>query len=175
MRIPPIRHEYWQKETIRDIIINPVYIGKIRWNWRPVKKKMVNGKTQKERPCNHGDNCILVDGLHEGIIDDHTFELAQDYISRNPPCPVGYKNTLKNPLAGLVYCGKCGRSMVLRKAYSPRKKDYIVCHARACDNVSSPYHYVEERIWRLQIEMGRTRAGQNPKRSYGKIAQENRE
>lgn len=146
MRIPPIRHDYWQKETIRDILINPVYAGKIRWNWRPVKKKMANGKTQKERPCNYSDDCILVNGLHEAIIDNDTFELAQDYISRNPPCPVGYKSNLKNPLAGLIICGKCGRSMVLRKSSAPGKKDYIVCHSRACDNVSSPYHYLEERV-----------------------------
>lgn len=146
MRIPPIRHEYWQKETIRDILINPVYVGKIRWNWRPVKKKMVNGQTQKERPCNYSNDCILVDGLHEAIIGNDTFELAQNYISRNPPSPVGYKSSLKNPLAGLIICGKCGRSMVLRKASTPRKKDYIICHARACDNVSSPYHYIEERL-----------------------------
>ena len=35
--------------------------------------------------------------------------------------------------------------MVLRKGYSPRP-DYIVCHARACDNVSSPFSLVEEHI-----------------------------
>jgi site-specific DNA recombinase len=144
MRIPPIRHDYWQKETIRDILINPVYVGKIRWNWRPVKKKMVDGKTQKERPRNYDSDCILADGLHEAIIDKKTFDMAQEYISRNPPCPVGYKSCLKNPLAGLIICGKCGRQMVLRKGYS--KPDYIVCHSRACDNVSSPFHLVEERV-----------------------------
>jgi site-specific DNA recombinase len=146
MHVPPIRHDYWQKETIRDILINPVYAGKIRWNWRPVKKIMVNGKEQRERPCNYSNDCILVDGLHEAIIDNETFAMAQNYISHNPPAPIGYKNSLKNPLAGLIICGKCGRSMVFRKGSTSGKKDYIVCHARACDNVSSPYHYIEERL-----------------------------
>ena len=145
MHIPPIRHDYWQKETIRDILINPVYTGKIRWNWRPVKKKMVGGKTQKERPRNFENDYILVNGLHEAIIDAETFALAQEYITRNPPSPVGYKSSVKNPMAGLIICGECGRKMVLRKGYAP-KPDYLVCHARACSNVSSPFSLVEARI-----------------------------
>lgn len=144
LKVPPIRHDYWQKETIRDILINPVYIGKVRWNWRPVKSKMVDGKTQKERPRNYDEDCVLADGLHDAIIDKEVFELAQEYISNAPPCPVGYKNELINPLAGIIICGKCGRSMVFRKGYS--KPDYIVCHARACNNVSAPFQLVEKRL-----------------------------
>ncbi len=146
MGIPPIRHDYWQKETIRDILINPVYIGKIRWGWRPTKKKIADGKTKIERPRNYGDDCILADGLHEAIIDEETFQLAQEYMEANPPAPVGYKKELKGALAGLVFCGKCGRRMSFRKSATPKKKDYLVCHARSCDNISSPYIYVEEKI-----------------------------
>lgn len=146
MRIPPTRHDYWQKETIRDILINPTYIGKVRWKWRPVKKKMVDGKTITERPRNYDEDCVIADGLHDAIIDKEMFELAQEYISKVPPCPVGYKSSLKNPLAGLVICGKCGRNMVLRKASRPKKVDYIVCHIRGCDNISSPFHYLEDRV-----------------------------
>ncbi|MFT8889569.1 MAG: recombinase family protein [Ethanoligenens sp.] len=142
MHIPPIRHDYWQKETIRDLLINPTYAGKIRWNWRPGKKKMVDGKVQVERARN--EDCILVDGLHDAIVDQETFDLAQEYMKSSPPAPVGYKSALKNPLAGLIICGKCGRRMVLRKGYS--KPDYIVCHCRACDNVSSPYPLVEAKV-----------------------------
>lgn len=144
LQVAPIRHDYWQKETVRDMLINPTYIGKVRWNWRPVKKKMIDGKAQIERPRNYDDDCVLVDGLHEAIVDKKTFDLAQEYIANNPPCPVGYKSSLKNPLAGLIICGKCGRSMVLRKGYS--KPDYIVCHARACDNVSAPFQLIEKRL-----------------------------
>lgn len=38
MHIPPSRKDYWVKSTIRDILINPVYAGKIRWNWRANQK-----------------------------------------------------------------------------------------------------------------------------------------
>lgn len=145
MRIPPIRHDYWQKETIRDILINPVYIGKVRWKWRPCVKKIENGQQVISRPRNYDEDCIIADGLHEPIIDKNTFELAQEYIKSVPPCPVGYKSEIKNPFAGLIICGKCGRRMVYRRG-SGNKPPYIVCHARACDNISAPFNLIEARI-----------------------------
>lgn len=149
LKIPPVRHDYWQKSTIRDIILNPVYAGKIRWKWRKCVKKLDGKISIITTPRNYGEDCIIADGLHEAIIDITTFEKAQEILSQNPPAPVGYKSAIKNPLAGLLVCGKCGRKLVLRKASTPRKFDYIVCHARACDNVSTPYHYVEERVMKI--------------------------
>lgn len=146
MGIPPYRHEYWQKETLRGIIENPVYIGKIRWGWRKCKKSVENGKTIISRPKNYDEDCIFADGFHEAIIDKEIFEKAQQILNEIPPPPVGYKKDLKNPLAGLIVCHKCGRKMVIRKPTTPGKPDYLVCHARSCDNVSSPLYLVEERV-----------------------------
>jgi ssDNA-binding Zn-finger/Zn-ribbon topoisomerase 1 len=69
---------------------------------------------------------------------------AQSFIAECPPPPVGYKSAVKNPLAGLIVCGKCGHKMVIRKGYN--KPDYIMCHYRHCDNVSAPLKYVEARV-----------------------------
>ncbi len=145
MRIPPIRHEYWQKETVRDILINPVYIGKVRWKWRPCHKKIVDGRQVVSRPRNYDEDCIIADGLHEPIIDKKTFDLAQAYLNSMPPCPVGRKEEIKNPFAGLIVCGKCGRKMVYRKGAN-KKPAYIRCRTRGCGNVSAPYHLVGARI-----------------------------
>ena len=145
MQIPPIRNDYWQKATIRDILINPTYAGKIRWGWRKAQKQMVNGKTVVSRPRNYDEDCILSDGLHKEIVSLETFEQAQKCIEECPPAPVGYKSEIKNPLCGIVVCAKCGRKMVLRKGHAP-KPDYLICHARACDNVSTPFHLVEGRV-----------------------------
>lgn len=147
MRIPPARHDYWVKSTIRDILINPVYAGKIRWNWRAHQKRIINGEQVTSRP--RSDEFVLVDGLHEAIISEEIFAKAQELISQAPPAPVGYKNQIKNPFAGIIICGVCGRKMTLRKgsmAGNYKKKDYIICHARACSNVGSAYEYVESKI-----------------------------
>lgn len=146
MGVPPYRHEYWQKETLRGIIDNPVYMGKIRWGWRKCRKRSENGKTIVSRPKNYDEDCIIADGLHEAIVDEEIFKKAQEIIANLPPPPVGYKKELKNPLSGIIICQKCGRRMVVRKATTPNKPDYLVCHARSCDNVSAPLHLVEERL-----------------------------
>lgn len=149
LKISPVRHDYWQKSTVRDILLNPVYVGKIRWKWRKCIKSSDGKITIKTPQAKYYEDCIIADGLHDAIIDSDTFEKAQEMLSKNPPTPVGHKNSVKNPLAGLLICGKCGRKLVLRKASSPNKSDYLVCHARECDNVSTPYHYVEERILKI--------------------------
>lgn len=147
MQVPAKKGGFWVPSSIRDILINPVYIGQIRWNWRPVTKKMVNGKIIIERPRSSIEDCIIVKGIHPAIIEEKVYVMAQEYISRNPPCPIGQCDTIKNPLAGLIVCGECGRKMV-RRSYpkSKNQPDTIMCTAKTCNNISSSLHYVEDRI-----------------------------
>lgn len=147
MHIPSKKGKGWVPSTIRDILINPVYIGKIRWNWRPANKKIVNGKITIERPRSSGKDCVLTDGLHVSIVEKETFNLVQNLISKNPPRPIGERGVVKNPLAGVVVCGKCGRKMVRRPYNKERNQpDTLMCTAKICNNVSSALYYVEDRI-----------------------------
>lgn len=145
LKIPPIRHDYWQKESIKDIITNPTYAGMIRWGYRKVKKTVTPQGRKTSRPITLDDNCIVVKGLHEAIVPKEVFDRAQELLAEQPPAPVGYKSEIKNPLCGLIICGKCGRKMVLRRG-TDKKPDYIVCHARSCTMVSTPFYLVEDRI-----------------------------
>lgn len=136
----------WTPATVRDILINPVYIGKIRWNWRKSVKKMLDGKIVVERPRAAAGEWTLVDGLHPPIISPEVFAAAQHNISQNRPRPVGERRTVKNPLAGIVICGKCGRRMQ-RRPYGPRRaEDTLMCASTSCDNVSCDLSLVEQRI-----------------------------
>lgn len=143
LKIPPARGDVWVTPSVRDILINPVYIGKLRWNWRPANKKMVGGQIETERP--RSKEYLLVDGLHPAIIDPEIFDLAQRFMTQNPPRPIGESKKVTNPLAGLVVCGKCGRIMQ-RRPYSGRQPDTLLCAVTACENVSSALHIVESRI-----------------------------
>ena len=107
MKVPTRKGGDWTSSTIRNILSNPVYIGKIRQGDRPQVKKIVDGEVVIERP--HAKNPNIYEGLHEAIIDEGTFNLAQEYLSNNPPLPIPTKYKTKNPLAGLVICGMCGR------------------------------------------------------------------
>ena len=62
MHISPRRSDHWSPATVRDILINPVYIGKIRWNWRKGSKKMVDGHIVSARPRSSIEDCIISDG-----------------------------------------------------------------------------------------------------------------
>lgn len=146
MKIPSKKGGTWSTASIRDILINPVYIGKIRWNWRPSVKKIVDGQITKERPRSTENECIIVDGLHPAIVDEKIFNLAQGNIKTNRPNPVVKGKTTKNPLSGLVICGKCGKHMVRRPYNSRTKTDTIMCQSNVCDNISSYLPYVEESV-----------------------------
>jgi len=143
LKLKPRKGDVWTTSSIRDILINPVYIGKVRWNWRRANKKMVDGKVVVERP--RSEEYIIADGLHKGIISEKKFYLAQELIKKNPPRPIGERNNVKNPLAGLVICGICGRRMV-RRPYSNGYPDTLMCPEPSCKNVSSHLHLVEEKI-----------------------------
>ena len=146
MRIPPRKSGHWSSATVRDILRNPVYIGKIRWDSRKSRKKMADGKLIRQRPRNPDEQTLIVDGLHPALIDAETFDLTQEYLSHNPPRPVGEKNTVKNPLAGLVICAKCGHSMIRRPYSAHTHYDTLICADTACDNIGSDLELVENRV-----------------------------
>lgn len=145
MGVPTCRHEYWAKETIHDILENPTYAGYIRYGYRKTSKKMIDGKLVKSRPLPTGEqDYILVKGLHEAIIEPEIYEQAQKLAEERPVMPLGYKKEVKNPMAGLIICKRCGRKMAFRASTTPGKPDYLVCHQRYCGQVSTPLHVVED-------------------------------
>lgn len=145
LKIPPRKSDHWATATVRDILINPVYIGKVRWNWRSDVKKMVEGRVVIERPRNSLEKCTVANGLHPPLVSAEVFAIAQELMSSNPPRPVGERGTVKNPLAGIVICAKCGHRMT-RRPYSGGYPDTLMCADTACDNISCALHYVEHRI-----------------------------
>lgn len=145
MNIPSKTGKKWNVSVIRDILTNPVYVGKVRWNYRPAVKKVVDGQIIYSRPSQNTQQCTIANGLHQSIISDTTFQFAQQYMKQNPPHPIAEHSTIKNPLAGIVVCGKCGHNMV-RRPYSGKQSDVLMCAATYCDNISSALHFVEQHI-----------------------------
>lgn len=143
MKAAPRKGGEWSLPTVRDILMNPVYIGMVRWNWRQQVKKMVDGKVKKSRP--RSTDVIICKGLHPAIISKDVFDRAQDIIKSNPPRPVPHDKTIQNPLAGLVYCGACGKIMV-RRPYGSGYPDTLMCPRANCENVSSDLRRVEGRV-----------------------------
>lgn len=140
---PPGRASQWEESSIRSILKNPLYMGKIRWNTKKRKKRVVNGSVSYERAAPPPDEQIFVDGLHPPLVDADLFGRVQDIFASKGSVPVQRKNEVVNPLAGILYCSKCGRAMT-RRPSSP--SDILMCPNRTCSTVSSRADIVEERL-----------------------------
>lgn len=142
MSVKSLKGDVWTSSSIRDILINPVYIGKIRWNWRHEKKKITDGQVIKERP--RSNDFLLYDGLHEGIVSKEVFEKVQLIMKKNKSNTVRADKIIQNPLAGLVVCKKCGRRMQRRP--NPTTPDLLICAEPTCDNHASYMYLVEKAV-----------------------------
>ncbi len=143
LKIPTVKGGDWVVSSIRGILSNPIYTGRVRWNFRPQVKKIIDGEMTRERP--RAKSWDIFDGLHEAIIDQDVFNIVQKILTENPSTPAPKNLGVKNPLAGLVVCGKCGRKMV-RRPYRDEYPDTLMCATTSCNNVSSQLVIVENRI-----------------------------
>lgn len=134
----------WNRGTIAEILMNPVYMGKIRWNYRMVEKSWKNQQMVKSAPRKSLEDCVLVDGKHQPIITEEIFYKANDRKSKN--VPLKKDDVLKNPLAGIFYCAKCGKAMKLRTGDSRNAPRFECSNMKYCGNGSATYTDVMENI-----------------------------
>lgn len=140
LNIKPLKSDSWSSNSIRDILSNPVYIGKIRWKDRKLVKVFKNGKIINTQPKNKENDIVLVDGLHQPIIDTKTFDIVQKKKKENNTAPIPGIYNIQNPLCGLIRCAKCKRVMF---RISPTT---LACTNTKCDNVSSKIDIVERKV-----------------------------
>ena len=143
MNLKPRISNEWTISSVKDILSNPTYIGKIVWNRRKQKKKTKNGHLIISRPRNQ--EYSIYDGLHKPIIDVKTWELVQEKRKQNTP-KVKNNNIIQNPLVGLIFCKKCGKPMQRRPYTKADKPATLICSNPKCDNVSSKLYIVENKI-----------------------------
>lgn len=141
-RKPRIAEE-WSISAVKDILSNPIYIGKIRWEARKTVKEYRNGKIITRRPRNKRH--ILCNGLHDPLVDMETWNIVQEKRSKHIPAVVNNK-TIQNPLVGIVVCAKCGKIMQRRPYKAKGWDDTLLCPNTKCDNISSKLYIVEEKI-----------------------------
>ena len=96
----------WTRSSVKDILSNDTYTGKIRWKKFKYQKVMTDGQLKKTRNRADRSEYILVDGKHPAIIDQETFDKAQMHFKHS--VPVKLNTEIINPLAGLLRCSKCG-------------------------------------------------------------------
>ncbi|MGY3714915.1 recombinase family protein [Sutcliffiella cohnii] len=105
--------------TIKQILDNPIYIGKIRFN-------MYENWSEKHRKGKN-EEYILVDGKHEAIIEKEQWDRVQQLRKKRSVKPA--RSNKPYILNGLVRCPKCGYGMVSAssKGSKGKKYRYYVC------------------------------------------------
>lgn len=131
-------------KVINDILHNPIYIGKIKYKYRPLVKTYENGKLVTKRIRN--ENCELIDGKHEPIITKKQFQEVQEKKGRN--CTMENTSKLTNVFSGILKCAKCGRS-ISRKSDKNKINDRYFCrNIHRCDTVSEQVEVVDHAVIR---------------------------
>ena len=133
----------WNDHMIRNILNNEVYKGYIVINKRKTIKKVSNNKITLSRPVNN--NYQIIKGMHTPIVSEETFDKCMSMREQAAP-KVRKDKELKNPFAGLIYCGLCGKAMVRKPKYREYESILLHCRNPYCNNRSSSFSLVEERI-----------------------------
>ncbi|KAB3525829.1 recombinase family protein [Alkaliphilus serpentinus] len=131
----------WDKTTIRSILKNPVYTGRVVWG---KKKTSYDIRGYKQAKLQAKNKWLIYQGKHAAIIKDEVFKEAEE-IAHKRISPRNHSNrNLRNPLAGLIKCGCCGSTMTIRT--DKNKPDSLRCY-RNCGGVKSSYiKLIEERL-----------------------------
>jgi len=89
-RVPTKNNTSWQPAIIKQMLLNPTYIGKVRYSLSDQSKY------------------FEAEGHHEPIIPDKIFYLVQEKISNMPNISKTKKPREDNYFCGVLVCGTCG-------------------------------------------------------------------
>ena len=98
--------------SIKDILTNPVYIGKVRYN--------VRQNWSEKRRRNINANPIITDGIHDSIIEESLWDKVQAVLESKKGKPARIYDG-KFPLTGILKCPKCGAGMVIMRTTNKLK------------------------------------------------------
>ena len=105
-------HNDWHRYTVRDMLCNVHYIGKVSWG-RSRKSKVFDESTGKLVKKTILDDSAeeIYEGKHDGIISEEQFYKAAAIMQANKRPSIKVNETLRNPFAGILKCCDCGRHM----------------------------------------------------------------
>ena len=109
----------WDKGTVRSILQNPMYLGKLVW--QKTQTKSFKDKRIVARP---EEEWITVEGTHEALVDEDTFYTVQQRVQVKQPAPTANP---ENKLRGLLFCGGCNSRMEFSSATGRKICGHYCC------------------------------------------------
>jgi len=152
MGVTTHRGNRFENRTIEYILMNPVYIGKLRWN--------PSGKTRREYDNEH---IILSDAAHASIISPQIWEAAQRRMAEVKARWRYHARPLsghKDWLSGLVRCASCNRTLIFTKPH------YWKCNGYAHGSCHTAQHIRDETLKSMILERLKHDAASNARFAY---------
>lgn len=140
------RGSRFNRNTIRLILDNPVYIGKIRWDRTNTIKTGIGAERRKRVVYNAPEQWKIIDGHHPAIISQELWDAVQD--RRKARYFYVDNHHVASPLAGLVHCSKCGHLMNMQG--KNKGVPYLLCPTKGCC-AGVKYEFAEQAVLR-QLE-----------------------
>ena len=75
----------WNRATVKDILKNNLYTGKIRWNRRKVGKELIEGTLKKTKRRRLSEEYLIVEGKHPALISQEMFDKPKRFLSDKSP------------------------------------------------------------------------------------------
>jgi site-specific DNA recombinase len=119
------------KDTVRDMLCNAYYVGKIRYRGKSVRPKGVSFRSTPPK---------VADGQHEAILSEELWRRCQAvHASRSVQVDTLQKTVRINLLQGLVVCARCGRRLRIqtpKRGPTYYREDSHLRGYRDCSDIS---------------------------------------
>lgn len=135
------RGSAFNRNTVRLILNNPVYIGKIRWNKTSTVKSGIGPDRTRKVVYNPEEAIRIIDGHHPAIIPMELWDAVQ--ARRKSRYFYVDNKHVASPLAGLVRCARCGRLMNLQG--KNKGVPYLLCATAGC-SAGAKFELVEQSV-----------------------------
>lgn len=113
----------WTAARVGATLANPIYKGLLRWGRYRVAQHSENGLIVKRREAGE---CSLHMGIHEPLVTEDEWDRANALAFE--PVPIQRSHIIKNPLAGIIKCGLCGRAMIRQEVTGEHGQKYERLH-----------------------------------------------
>lgn len=146
MGVPTIRNRpEWNRGTVRDMLVNPIYIGKVWWNRSNTVKEFNPDTAKLEKVRRWNMEPEIFNGKHPAIISVEQFEKACSLAKTKKPATKVDKE-LVNPLAGILECCDCGRNIIAVRFNDGRTPRMTHARDTICKKKSLPMDLVLDAV-----------------------------
>ncbi|MDR0905820.1 MAG: recombinase family protein [Oscillospiraceae bacterium] len=135
----PHRSSQWNRNSVRHILLNPTFCGKVVWYKKQHIRPGRRGNAKTITVYNPVEKWLIYDGLHPAIISEEQFQEAAE-VRSGRRTPYRRNADVANPLAGLVVCAVCGSKM--QRQGSNKGTAYLLCPKAGCV-AGAKFEYVE--------------------------------